>query len=400
MIDAPTRRTLDWRLAWGVVALQGALQLGWMVYRAYQPTLLGSFGFGSWVFAFSLLPGLLGLGIEPLAGALNDQLRGEGRGRVLQISLAVLVAGMLFLTIVGLAGSALPRGWLLLPALMLAWQIAVQLAASPNLALLRESAPLQALPRVAALSVLVQGVIGALESPLTQGALRAGPALTFILAAGVLMLALAVLRAAVPLASETSRTLSSVEVPASPNPAGGRVAALLLLALVAGLAGALARGLVSPRLPGGLEGPALFNLGAALGAPWAGRTVARVGAGRALPAALALALGTSALALVLPPFLSTLSVAAQGMAWGGGVATTLTALALGWLPPAHGGLAAGLLLAGTGLAGTLRPLIAPEDSSTTTTLGWLALSAALALGWFRLVERGSSPGTCRRSAPR
>ena len=88
MVDAPANGTLQWRLAWGVVALQAALQLGWMVYRAYQPTLLSSFGFGGWVFAFSLLPGLMGLVVEPLAGALSDRLRGEGRGRVVPISLS------------------------------------------------------------------------------------------------------------------------------------------------------------------------------------------------------------------------------------------------------------------------------------------------------------------------
>ena len=101
--------------------------------------------------------------------------------------------------------------------------------------------------------------------------------------------------------------------------------------------------------------------------------MARVGAGRALPAVLALAVGTSALTSVLPPSLGSLGVSAQGVAWGG-VTTTLTALALGWLPPAHGGLAAGLLLAGTGLAGTL--------------LVRLAVAAALALGWFWLVGAG------------
>jgi len=388
MVDAPANGTLQWRLAWGVVALQAALQLGWMVYRAYQPTLLSSFGFGGWVFAFSLLPGLMGLVVEPLAGAMSDRLRGEGRGRVVPITLAVLVAGMLFLTIVGLVGSALPRGWLLLPALMLAWQIAVQLAASPNLALLQEAAPLQALPRVAALSVFVQGLIGVFESPLTQRALQAGPAVTFVLAAGVLVLGLALLRAAVPLvSSDASEALRSAGDLPIPEAAGSRAVSLLLLAVAAGLAGGLARELVPPQLPWGLEGLALFHLGVALGAPWAGRTVARVGVGRALPSVLALAVGTSALTSVLPPALGSLGVSAQGVAWGG-VTTTLTALALGWLPPAHGGLAAGLLLAGTGLAGTLLPLASPAGSSTGTLLVRLAVAAALALGWFWLVGAG------------
>jgi len=97
--------------------------------------------------------------------------------------------------------------------------------------------------------------------------------------------------------------------------------------------------------------------------------------------------GTSALTSVLPPALGSLGVSAQGVAWGG-VTTTLTALALGWLPPAHGGLAAGLLLDGTGLAGTLLPLASPAGSSTGTILVRLAVAATLARGGFWLVGEG------------
>lgn len=40
-----------------------------MVYRAYEPTPLTSFGFGGGrVLTFSLVPGWLGLLIDPLAG--------------------------------------------------------------------------------------------------------------------------------------------------------------------------------------------------------------------------------------------------------------------------------------------------------------------------------------------
>lgn len=51
------------------MALQVAPQQGWMVYRAYEPTPLTSFGFGGGrVLTFSLVPGWLGLLIDPLAG--------------------------------------------------------------------------------------------------------------------------------------------------------------------------------------------------------------------------------------------------------------------------------------------------------------------------------------------
>lgn len=85
--------------------------------------------------------------------------------------------------------------------------------------------------------------------------------------------------------------------------------------------------------------------------------------------------------------LDVLGVSAQGVARGG-VTTPFTALVLGGLHPARAGLAVGLLLAGTGLAGTLLPLASLGGSSPGPILASLAVSAALALGWFWLVGVG------------
>lgn len=60
-------RPIRWRLVLGVVALQVALQLGWMIYRTYQPALLTEHGLA---LLLPLLP-LLGLAYSLVATSLT-----------------------------------------------------------------------------------------------------------------------------------------------------------------------------------------------------------------------------------------------------------------------------------------------------------------------------------------
>ena len=96
-MEIPDRRPIRWRLAWGVVSLQVALLLGWLIYRAAQPMLLSGRGLSGLLPLFALLPGLLGLAVLPLAGWLSDRRDPWARGRLLPVSVGILVAGLIFL---------------------------------------------------------------------------------------------------------------------------------------------------------------------------------------------------------------------------------------------------------------------------------------------------------------
>ena len=159
----PQSPGIHWRLAWGVVALQSSLQLGRIIYRAYQPVLLSRHGFAGLLVPFALLPGFLGLLIEPISGAFSDRWASRARGRLLPITVSVLVAASVFLTIAGTVQGGAAVGSLLLPGLMLVWMTAVQATSSPGLALFNEAVSLRHLPAVAGLLVLIQGVISAFE---------------------------------------------------------------------------------------------------------------------------------------------------------------------------------------------------------------------------------------------
>jgi hypothetical protein len=350
----PSSPGIHWRLAWGVVALQGSLQLGWILYRAYQPVLLSGHGFASLLVPFAMVPGFLGLLIEPISGAFSDRWASKTRGRLLPITVSVLVAASVFLTIAGTVRGGMAMGNLLLPGLMLVWMTAVQATSSPGLALLNEAVSLKLLPTVAALLVLTQGVIGAFAGGLAQEALRLGPTVTLLLGATILALGLAVLRAA---PTTPPATTLQAQVAASAPPLG-RCAVLLALALaIGGLDQVLLELLprVQELAPSSSSLSALAPLvlvSSALGAPWAGKLVNRWGQRGALLRAIP-ALGCSlALALVIPSVLLQPLLPLLGILHGL-LLTALTALALSTLPPAWAGLGAGLVLGGSGLARSL-----------------------------------------------
>lgn len=94
----PEAVPIPWGLFGGVVALQACLQLGWIIYSTYQPVLLRRFGFADLLPVFGLQGGFLGLVVEPLSGALSDRHGDQARGRLMPITVAVSVVGLIFLT--------------------------------------------------------------------------------------------------------------------------------------------------------------------------------------------------------------------------------------------------------------------------------------------------------------
>ena len=359
----PEAPPIPWRLVGGVVGLQACLQLGWIVYSTYQPVLLQRFGFTDLLPVFALLGGFLGLVVEPLSGALSDRHGDQARGRLLPITVAVTVAGLIFLTTAALLRQGSP--WISpgLPWLMVLWVVAVQWASSPNLAQLNEAVPLRSLPLAVALLTVSQGLIGAFSSDLARLALRLGPPATFLLGALVLALGLAVLRSGRATSSMRFRSgpgsLGRQRFAAPLGPADLVQPALLLgLALAVGGLGQILLDLL-PRLarsaPPTTEdwGPgSLLLLCSAIGAPLTARAVGRWGRLPSLAAGILLLAGVLVVSLLLPQGPGLPQLALLGVLHSL-VVTSLTATSLTVLPPGRSGLGAGLALGGTGLAGSL-----------------------------------------------
>ncbi len=381
------------------MGLQACLQLGWIVYSTYQPVLLQRFGFTDLLPVFAVLGGFLGLVVEPLSGALSDRHGDQARGRLLPITVAVTVAGLIFLTTAALLRQGSPWFSPGLPWLMVVWVVAVQWASSPNLAQLNEAVSLRSLPLAVAVLTVSQGLIGAFSGDLARLALGLGPAATFLLGALVLALGLTVLRTGRSAAFPSFRSgqgSGGRQGLASPlGPADLVQAALLLgLALAVGGLGQIPLDLL-PRLarsvPPGPEtwGPgSLLLLCSAIGAPLTARAVGRWGRLPSLAAGILLLAGVLVVSLLLPRGPGIPQLVLLGVLYSL-VVTSLTATALTVLPIGRSGLGAGLALGGTGLAGSLVRLgfgaAGPVGSGRVLVL--LAASALSALVGCLLLAR-------------
>jgi hypothetical protein len=400
----PPALSIQWRLVWGVVALQASLHLGWIVYSAYQPILLRGFGYAGLLLTFSLLPGLLGLVIEPISGALSDRWAADAHGRLLPITIAVSVAGLIFLATAGL----LHRGpaWIgvALPGLMVTWMVAVQAASSPSLAQLNEAVSLRSLPQAVALLTLTQGLIGAFSGGLARGALRLGPSFSFVLGGVVLALGLAVLRGGPGPTPFRPREIPSADpFPRELLPVGALLLGIalavggqiqLLLELLPRLHPSATAGLL-----GGGQGSVVL-LCSALGAPITGRAVGRWGRLPSLAAGITLLALALASSLALPRAFEPVLLPLLGLIHSL-VVTSLTATSLASLTPRWSGLGAGLALGGVGLAGSLSLLRFGSAGAVQPPVLLLLLTAttAAALGGCLLLEllrrRSRSAGTAR-----
>ena len=311
------------------MALQACLQLGWIIYSTYQPVLLRRFGFADLLPVFGLQGGFLGLVVEPLSGALSDRHGDQARGRLMPITVAVSVVGLIFLTTAALLRQGSPWFGPGLTSLMVLWVVAVQLASSPNLAQLNEAVPLRSLPLAVAFLTVSHGLIGAISGALAELALGLGPAATFPLGALVLALGLTVLRSARAVACLGLRSAKGAgghrRLAGPLGPAALVLAALLLvLALAVGGLGQILLDLL-PRLARSaatgqeILGPrSLLLLCSAIGAPFAARAVGRWGRLPALAAGVLLLTGVLVVSLVV---------------------TSLTAISLTVLPPGRSGRA-------------------------------------------------------------
>ncbi|MEO1300417.1 MAG: MFS transporter, partial [Cyanobacteria bacterium J06636_16] len=137
--------------------------------------------------------------MEPLMGSLSDRLQRQIGTRFPLISLGVILTASSFVCLpaIALAGLESTVRWLL-PAMMVAWALAMTVFRSPALSLLGRYAFGTRLSQAASILTLVGGVAGAMGPLASQVLLGWGPFVTFAIGSGVLLVATVALRACDP----------------------------------------------------------------------------------------------------------------------------------------------------------------------------------------------------------
>lgn len=199
MQSSNSRTAILWRQVWGLGALLAAIIVSFMAYGFYQPKILKDLGFVELAGWLGIVQGLLGVVIEPLIGGISDLILRRMGSRLPMISVGVTLAGLIFVVVGLLLQGNLPLGirWLV-PVLMTVWVVAMIIFRGPALALLRQLAPVEALPKANAVLTLVSGIVGAL-GPLLMLLLKSiGASPTFLIGAIALVIGTFILFSSIP----------------------------------------------------------------------------------------------------------------------------------------------------------------------------------------------------------
>jgi hypothetical protein len=180
-----------WRRAIGIALLQGTIVAAWMVYNAYLPGLLESFGWPkSLALTLLVIENALAIALEPLMGGLSDRAFRFVGTKFGFISFGVILSsGLLILFPLLLLGKNLlvAVNWIV-PILAVLWAMAMTIFRSPALSLLGRYGSTAELPLLTTVVTIVGGTIGAFRPVANKAILGVGPLFAFLLAS-VAMLA-------------------------------------------------------------------------------------------------------------------------------------------------------------------------------------------------------------------
>ncbi|RUT08811.1 hypothetical protein DSM106972_008640 [Dulcicalothrix desertica PCC 7102] len=179
-----SQSSILWRQVVGLSAILAAVMFSWMAYSLYQPKILQELGFVKLAAWLGIIQGFLGAVLEPFVGSVSDQIQRRFGSRLPVITTGVTLAGLIFVAVAILLQWQIPvviRPFV--PVLMTLWVMSMIVFRGPVVALLRQAAPLAALPQANMLLTVVFGLVGAL-SPIMTGFLNSiGGSITFILGA-------------------------------------------------------------------------------------------------------------------------------------------------------------------------------------------------------------------------
>ncbi len=201
--SAPDGTTADAVVAaarWGpVLALGGlhaAVSVAWVTYNLYLGDLLVRAGFPAYLATVLLtVEGFVGGLIEPLTGALSDRARSGMFRRFFLVMGGVVASSLVFLALPVAAVGGRPGPASLVPALVIAWALAMAVFRAPALSLLGRHARPGALPLAASVLTGAGALVGAAAPPARAWLLSLGAGPTFAAASAALLVSALVVRA-------------------------------------------------------------------------------------------------------------------------------------------------------------------------------------------------------------
>ncbi|MEM9136972.1 MAG: hypothetical protein AAGB01_06450 [Cyanobacteria bacterium P01_F01_bin.42] len=382
--SVPSAPKTHWRPVLAMALMQGAIILGWIVYRLYLPDLIGQFGFPqSAVLLLLMIEGFLAVVTEPLFGSLSDRYKTLWGLKAPFITIGVLLAAALFLLLPAVALFGNPETglrWLFI-GLVICWSIAMAVFRSPMLARLGEFACQRDWPYAASVLMFVGTIAGTLALPAaTQVVKSMGVFSAFAVSSIVLLLSAGLLnqnqpsQSYAPLLATDSTQVSRQNLYLVALTGGTVTLGVILTRQLIGLIGQEQ----APSLMAVFLGVQLITL-----LP-TGRSAQRWGNLQTMIGGLMLLTLGFGLLMVSIPIVLKLAVVLLGLGMSGtGVATIPFAMSM--VPLSRGGLGIGCYFGGAALAGALFNLYMALSTQLPVFVGWavgiVSMAMAIAVLW-------------------
>ncbi|MGB2926896.1 MAG: MFS transporter permease [Limnothrix sp.] len=198
MTTASASKGIVWGRVVAIAAVQSALTLMWVAYRAYLGDLLGAWGFSEG-FTLKLLTFevVLALIMEPIFGLLSDRQQRNLGSRAPLITLGVILSSAIFVIFPLVAALQLPVRWVL-PFVAIAWALAMTMFRTPIYVLLLKSAPAAELPLAISVLTMTGGLMGLVKGNIKEILLGWGAFPAFLVGSIALLAASTFLRFFMP----------------------------------------------------------------------------------------------------------------------------------------------------------------------------------------------------------
>ncbi len=195
-----------WRQLWGLAILQLAVGWGWQIYSAAQPIILTEFNLMAVAGLLTLVPGLLGLTLDPFMGRLADQIQRRVGSRLPMLNVGVILTSLIFVAV----ALSLQTDWLylirwIIPLMMVAWVTTMKIFQNPSISLIKGYAIPRELPHAMAILTIGASLVSATRPFSYALVAQLGPSLSFFLGGLILGLAMTVMRWLTPKTTEAAK---------------------------------------------------------------------------------------------------------------------------------------------------------------------------------------------------
>ncbi|MBD0404835.1 hypothetical protein [Flammeovirga sp. EKP202] len=184
MAISAQKETIKWNEVISLTCLNVAILISWIAYQEYQPHLLHKFGLEHLSSVLVYAKAIIVVVIPIVAGFIADKLIAKKNNHFFVYMIGVSATSMIFMIVATIIGLGPESSFaLFLPVMIILWLITMNIFISPAASYIEMFAPINKLPLVMGVIVLVMNIVNSLEPIVVALINFFGDTLTFVVGA-------------------------------------------------------------------------------------------------------------------------------------------------------------------------------------------------------------------------